>query len=164
MVLGAVLATTLALPRAQARGPKTPRWRSVTITVTCDDKEPALCRGQYGFTVNVDGSFSVGPPPDGEAVTDNLSADELALIAKNAEALSRTSKRAKARCDKGPPPPGAHPTVVLTKADGSTVTVFQGAIAGKGSRCTIGKRETAVELETSLGLLMALHYPLPFPS
>lgn len=167
LVLSTVLAvaavTTLAVPSADARGPKPPRWRSVTINVTCEGKEPALCRGNFGFTVTSDGTFTVGPDGDGNTISEALSADELAMIAKGAEALSRTSTRAKPRCDKGPTDPASNQVVTLTKADGKTLTVYQSAIAGKGARCTVGKRADAIELETALGLLMTLHYPLPFP-
>lgn len=163
-VLTAALATIALVPTASARGPKPPKWKSITITTTCDDKEAELCRGVHGMTINADGSYVVGPAPDGTKLEDNLTADELTTIAKAAEKLSRTSTRAKPLCDKGPINPGGSQTVTLTTAKDKTITVYQSSIAGKGARCTVGNRSTAIELSSTLGLLLTLHYPLPFPS
>jgi hypothetical protein len=155
------LASTLAVPAAGAR-PRPPRWQKINITVTCDDKDPSICRGAYGLTVAADGSYTVGPDPAGAVINDNLSPEELKQIAKNAELLSRTSSRAKVKCDKRAALPGGGQTVTLTTADGKDLTLFQWSVAGKGSRCTVGNRARVIELETGLGLLLALHYPLPF--
>lgn len=162
--LTAALVSTIALPLASARPPKPPRWKTVSITVTCPDTEPALCRGNYGLTISADGSYTVGPEPGGQTISDKLTAEELATIAKTADALARTSSRAKPKCDKRPAAPGASQTVTLTTAADRTFTIFQASIEGKGSRCTVGNRAKVIELETTLGLLLALHYPLPFPS
>jgi hypothetical protein len=162
-LLSAVVVTTALVSTASARGPRPPKWKSVTITTTCDDKEPELCRGIHGLTVNADGSYVVGPEPGGTKIEDNLSADELAAIAKAAEKLAAASSRARPLCDKGPVNPGGTQTVTLTTAKDKTLTIYQSSIPGKGARCTIGKRSIAIELQSTLGLLLTLHYPLPFP-
>ncbi len=160
--LAVAVTSMLALPDASARKPKPPRWKTLTIQVSCEAMMPSACRGHEGFTIAVDGSYTVGPST-ADATTGTLSAAELATVAAAAEALAGTSVRARPTCDKRPGMPGTNTTLILTPRTGKPVTLYQANAMAKGTNCTVGKRPITLRLESAVATLLVAHYPVPFP-
>jgi len=61
-----------------------PAW-TVQLVSTCTTGTADQCVGSYGFSASADGKFQVGPGPQGQLVTGNLTPDELKSLHDNVE-------------------------------------------------------------------------------
>src|SRR5437660_1088978 len=82
-------------------------WRNVHEQTTCEALAPPSCVGAFGFTVRRDGTFVVGPAPDGSVVSGSIPASDLARI--NADVLALDGENQ--QCDSLPTIPGLSDTV-----------------------------------------------------
>jgi hypothetical protein len=136
-------------------------WSQVKEQTTCEALAPAFCVGAFGFTVQNDGRFTVGPADDGSMVSGALSASERAQVASDVALVSADLAGA-SQCDGGGAVPGVSDKVDLVDVTAGTVRVFD--LGGTvGSTCYRGGRDNAVRLHTDLSALMSRYYPRPFP-
>lgn len=72
----------------QARLSKT--WKLKYVT-QCKETPAEECVGKYGFIAKSDGTFQIGPGPDGQIIQGELTADEISQIQKQLSRIQPTS-------------------------------------------------------------------------
>jgi hypothetical protein len=136
-------------------------WVALKEQTTCEALAAAYCVGAFGFTVQNDGRFTVGPADSGSTLTGTLSESERARISSDA-ALVGADLTGSPQCEAGTTVPGTSDEVDLVDARIGPVRVFDrgGTV---GSTCYRGGRDHALQLHSDLSALMARYYPRPFP-
>jgi hypothetical protein len=136
-------------------------WVELKEQTTCEAMAPASCVGAFGFTVQNDGRFTVGPADDGSTLTGTLSEPERARISSDA-ALVGADLAGSPQCEAGSTVAGASDEVDLVDARLGPVRVFdRGGTVGR--TCYRGGRDHALRLHSDLSALIARYYPRPFP-
>jgi hypothetical protein len=136
-------------------------WVQVKEQTTCEALAPAYCVGAFGFTVQNDGRFTVGPAEDGSTLNGALSESERAQLSSDA-ALVGADLAGSPQCDPGTAVAGVSDEVDLLDARIGSVRVFDlGGTVGR--TCYRGGRDHAIQLHTDLATLMSRYYPRPFP-
>jgi hypothetical protein len=127
---------------------------------TCEALNPRLCTGAFGFTVQSDGNFIVGPADDGATVTGSITESERAQLANDAARVSASLTTTPA-CDPTFAIAGVSDRIDFVDSRAGTVPVYELRV---GSVCYRAGREQAMALHTDLAGLMGKYYPRPFPS
>ncbi len=135
-------------------------WNQLKLATTCEALNPRFCAGAYGFAVQNDGHFTVGPAPDGTTSAGSIAASERAQLDQDLAAVI-PSLGAATQCDAGTAVAGISETLELQLSDGSSAAVV--ASQGPGTKCYRGGRDAAVRLDSDFRTIMTRHYPLPFP-
>jgi hypothetical protein len=155
------LAPLLTLGLAGCGSPTTPdsSWVQVEEHTACEALVPRFCVGLFGFTVQSDGTFTVGPADDGTTLTGSLTDSERAQLSSEAAQVSATLTTNPA-CDPAHTIAGIGDRVDFVDSRAGTVPVYQ---LGPGTICYRAGREQAIALHTDLVSLMGKYYPRPFP-
>ena len=137
-------------------------WK-LKFDATCAEGTPAeSCVGAYGFILNQDGSYVVGPGPQGQTWNGTLETAELEKIAEQVEKVTGsvgTLMEGEAPCNE----------IQLEVVRNETVSYARGGEFRDLSRyqpnryCARGDSETTRELHQALLQLVRDHYPTPFP-
>jgi len=156
------IAPLLALASAACGSPSAPDsgWTQVSEHTACEALAPQYCTGAFGFAVQEDGRFTVGPSDSGATLTGTITAVERSRISSDA-ALVSASLTMTALCDEAHTIPGVGDRVDLTDTRAGTIPVYE---AGLGGVCYRAGRDQAVKLHADLSALMAKYYPRPFPA
>jgi hypothetical protein len=145
----------------QQKAPQGPAWQLVyQADAGSNDKTQVV--GAYGFTINADGSYLVGPGPQGETLKGNLSSEEFTAIQTalqpviSGDALAQTQT-----C-------GASQIVAnndtLTFVHQTTKSTFLNK-SMDGTVCANGlDTQTAEDLHDLVVAAASNYYALPFPS
>jgi hypothetical protein len=151
-----------ALSTAACGSPSAPdaNWVEVTEHTTCEALRPQFCLGAFGFTVQNDGHFTVGPGEGGTMVTGTVTEAERARLGVDAALVSATLTTS-ATCEPTQTVPGISDRVDFTDSRVGSVAVYE---VGVGSVCYRAGRDQTVKLHTDLAALMAKYYPSPFPT
>lgn len=137
-------------------------WAQVSERTTCEALLSRFCVGAFGFTVQSDGRFTVGPADDGTTITGALTGTELAALSADATRVS-AGLPGSPQCEPVSSVPGVSDRVELVDLRQGPVLVYD--LGGTpGSVCYRGGREAAIRLHADLGGLLVQHYPRPFPS
>ena len=150
-----------ALALAACGSPSAPDagWLQFAEHTTCEALNPQYCTGGFGFTVQNDGRFSVGPSDSGVTVSGSLTASERAQLSTDAERVS-ASLTANQSCAPAQAVPGVGDRLDFVDSRAGAVRVYE---RGVGGVCYRAGREQAMNLHTDLAALMAKYYPRPFP-
>ncbi len=136
------------------------QWQQVNERTTCEAVDPSHCSGEYGFTVDNQGNFVVGPNPQATTVKGMLTPTEMNQLASLANAMT-------ADINGDPNPvcqavafvPGTSDVVGIAMATGQNFVV-QDTQHGK---CAYGGHVTdATALIDDLDQLRAKYTPSPF--
>jgi hypothetical protein len=136
-------------------------WRQLKETTACEAMNPAYCVGAFGFAVESDGRFTVGPAPDGSSITGVITNSERQQIDADANAVAANLNTGE-ECDTVATVPGSSQSVDLELQDGGSAQVVARGVTF-GSVCYRGGRAAATRLETDLADVMSRYYPRPFP-
>jgi hypothetical protein len=136
-------------------------WVQVAEQTSCEALAPRYCVGGFGFTVESDGHFTVGPAENGARVTGSLSSDERLQLSADVAQVS-AGLPGNAECDAAATVPGSRDQVDLLEARQVSVRVYDlgGTI---GNVCYRGGRAQAARLHADMSALTAKYYPRPFP-
>jgi hypothetical protein len=134
-------------------------WVQVAEHTRCEALSPQYCSGAFGFTVQSDGRFTVGPSDSGVSLAGSLTASERAELSTDAARVSQ-SLTMSAVCDPAPGVAGVGDRVDFTDSRAGAVPVYE---VGIGNVCYRAGRDEASKLHTDLVALMAKYYPRPFP-
>lgn len=138
-----------------------PAWVQVTEHTSCEALLRQYCTGAFGFTVQSDGRFTVGPAENGATLTGALTESERMQVQADVAQVS-SNLAASPQCDLAPTIPGSSDQIDLTDPRLWPVRVYD--LGGTpGNVCYRGARDQAARLHTDLGALMARYYPRPFP-
>lgn len=121
----------------------------------------ASCAGFYGFSVNNNGMYTVGPAPGGVAQIGQIAPSELALINQDATAVANGDLQSASCTAGGAGAPGTSDRIDMMFTDGPTVTVYD-ADGSAGRVCVLGDPASVLRLHTDLQLLLDRYYPVPF--
>jgi hypothetical protein len=156
------LAPSAALVLAACGSPSAPdsSWVQVAEHTSCEALAPQYCTGAFGFTVQNDGRFAVGPSDTGTTVTGSITDAERAQISTDAAQVA-ASLTTTPICDPAQTVPGVGDRVDLTDSRAGTVAVYEVSIGGV---CYQAARDQATKLHADLAGLMAKYYPRPFPA
>jgi hypothetical protein len=137
-------------------------WVQVKEQTTCEALAPAHCVGAFGFTVQNDGRFTVGPADDGSTLNGALSDPERTQISSDVALVVGADLTGSPQCDPATAVAGISDEVDLLDARIGPVRVFDlGGTVGR--TCYRGGRDRAIQLHTDLTALMSRYYPRPFP-
>jgi hypothetical protein len=138
-----------------------PAWAQVTEHTSCEALLRQYCAGAYGFSVQSDGRFTVGPAENGASLTGALTESERMQVSTDVAQVS-SNLAASPQCDPAHSIPGSSDQVDLMDARQGSVRVYD--LGGTpGNVCYRGGREQAARLHTDLATLLAKYYPHPFP-
>jgi hypothetical protein len=160
---GLAAASLLLLSACGMTDPVAPSgsWVLVKEQTTCEALASAYCVGAFGFTVQNDGRFTVGPADDGSTVNGALTASERAQVSSDAS-LVGADLTGSPQCDSTRSVAGVSDEVDLVDPRMGTVRVFD--LGGTpGNTCYRGGRDHAIQLHNDLAALMSRYYPRPFP-
>ena len=156
-----ILAIAAALGGCGATAPSSAStWNQLKLTATCEAMNPRFCVGLFGFAVQSDGHFTVGPAPDGTTVNGSLTVSENSKLAQDLAAVIAGLSAAQ-QCDSGATVPGVSETLELQLPDGSAAQIV--TAQPLGSICYRGGRDAAKRLDADFHAIMTQHYPVPFP-
>ena len=142
-------------------------WLHVSEQTECEAMDPHQCKGAYGFQVNNDGHYIVGPGDNSQSSEGNITPDELNTLSVAANAVATEDlSSGSISCDLSQFIPGINDKVSLTPGTGSEALVYskfylQGNF--RGSDCYAGDRTQALNLHSNLNALMNKYYTVPFP-
>jgi hypothetical protein len=155
------LAPFPALVLAACGSPSAPDagWVQVAEHTTCEVVVPGYCSGLFGFTVQNDGSFKVGPSDNGATLSGMVTDPERAQLSADAGQVSASLTQSPT-CEPGGPVPGVSDRVDFVDSRVGTVPVYETTIQGV---CYRAGRDPTIRLHTDLAALMAKYYPRPFP-
>jgi hypothetical protein len=134
-------------------------WVTVSEHTACEALSPQYCVGAFGFTVQSDGRFTVGPSDDGATLSGNVSSSELLGLQADA-ALVAASLTEASVCNATPTIPGVADRLELTEPGQGAVPVYE---VRAGSTCYRAGRAPTAKLHDDLTALMEIYYPRPFP-
>ncbi len=89
-----------------------PAW-SVNVKSACSGVTDDSCRGQYGFTVDANGAYRVGPAPGGQFIAGQIAGDKLSSLAAQVKAVQDSSAVSTESCEAADSI-SANDTLVLT--------------------------------------------------
>jgi len=139
-------------------------WNQVSEQTECETGTPNSCLGFYGFTVENDGTYEIGPSPSGFVLHGTLNASEFAMINRDATQLSTETLGSDYTCESGQFTPGVQDNVgVLFPGESTGTVVYQQELATQGSNCFLGAGPNALQLHTDMHALLTELYTLPFP-
>ncbi len=135
-------------------------WLQVKEQTSCEALVPAFCVGTYGFSIQNDGRYTVGPAPNGVSLPGALSGSEWTQISADVAALD-ANLPGKQECDESARTvPGVGDRVELLLARRGSMAVYA---LSAGGTCYLGGRDRAIRLHDDLAALMSRYYPRPFP-
>jgi hypothetical protein len=141
-------------------------WLQVKEQTQCEALNPSFCVGTYGFTLRRDGTYVVGPAPDGSVMSGSVPATDRARIDADVSALEGQDQE----CESAVTVPGVVDTVDLTTPNhsptGPTVSLLLVFDLGStpNRTCYVGGRDHVIRLHDDLRALMARYYATPFPA
>ncbi len=161
MRLMRLFARSAALALVACGSPSAPDagWVQVAEHTACEALNPHYCTGLFGFTVQNDGRFTVGPSDNGATLSGSITGSERARLSTDASLVS-ASLTTSPICDPAHTIPGIGDRVDFVDSRVGTVPVYE---VGVGSVCYQAGRDQAIKLHTDLAALMAKYYTLPFP-
>jgi hypothetical protein len=121
---------------------------------------PAYCQGRFGFRVNADGTWLVGPETNGRTVYGRLRESEHRTLKSTAERVLSSVPEPSVECHIHSAIPGVAEDVTLV-AEGRTV-VLRGAGGLLDSACAPGNAAADAALFALADRLMRRYYPRPF--
>ena len=160
LLTGPILVAAGLEPTGAAPGEARGAGPIVTVRVSCEAMVPAYCRGQYGFEARSDGAWRVGPRPDGQVLTGQLSTAEAGRLRAATERALRRAADQPPTCAALGPIPGVRESITVTDRD-RTVT-----LKGVGGRldpsCSPKGATGSTALFALADRLMQRYYPHPF--
>jgi hypothetical protein len=132
----------------------------VTVRVRCEAMLPAYCQGHYGFEVAADGTWRVGPRPDGRVLSGRLQEPEARRLREAAERALGRSSEAPPACAAVGPIPGVSERVSATAGDRTLTLTGGGGRLDPACAATGGREYRA--LFALAHRLMLRFYPHPF--
>jgi len=151
---------TLALAGCGAGGATSMQWQQVGEHTTCEAADPSACSGRYGFTVDNQGNFVIGPNPKGSTIKGVLTTSELGQLTALANTLTADiNVNPNPVCQAVTFAPGSSDVVGIAMATGQSFTL-QDVLHGK---CAFGGHTAdTTALIDDLDQLRAKYYPSPF--
>jgi hypothetical protein len=136
------------------------QWQQVREQTACEAADPSLCSGKYGFVVDIQGNFVVGPNPQARTVKGALTSAEFNQLNSIVNAMTADINGApNPACQAITFAPGSSDTIGLTMVTGQNFVV-QDAVHG---RCAYGGHVAdTTALIDDLDQLRAKYYPSPF--
>lgn len=144
-------------PGQSAQPVSGPAW-TLSLTSTCVDAAQDQCVGKYGFSVNAEGAYQVGPGPQGQLRKGVLTDSELAAIKAQVEASSAIAANGENREENF-----AHvssDTVSLVRPGAAARVLLRNE--GPELIFTVSSTETAHALHAAIHDLANGYYRLPF--
>jgi hypothetical protein len=141
--------------------PNQQQWTSIQQSAVCPNLPNQDCLGFYGFTVNQDGSYQVGPTDLGVMVGGELTSEELAVVNSDLQAVFNTGDGAITNCGSAIPAGGVSITEVSASGSSSLVEAQYDV---PGSYCWEGSEIAITRLILDLGRMLQEYYPNPFPA
>jgi hypothetical protein len=142
---------------------QSPNW-ALSYQATCAANiDQTACPGAYGFTVNADGSYQVGPGPQGQTTTGKLAADDFESITSlTGGVIANTTSVARAETCGGDFSVDADYTLTLSKRNLKKTVILH----KKGADLCSNRfeSETAQSLHTAFVAVVEKYYATPFPN
>ncbi len=139
-------------------------WGLLNEHTTCEALNPEACVGFYGFSVDRNGAYVIGPAPDGEQRTGQLTNGERTSLRNVADPLAASDPSGGSQdCSSSPTVPGVTDTVDMTLSNDIVAPVFTLNVM-PGQTCTQGDSGQAHATHSILNTLMTKYYTVPFPS
>jgi hypothetical protein len=135
-------------------------WTQITEETRCETLPDAVCVGRYGFAIKPDGTFSVGPAPDGSKVAGRIAPDHLRRLAGLIEQILAQPARVRTCERAGMPGVKDHIDIALPGASPERL-YDQGS--NLAETCYAGSPEHVRALHEYMRDLMMRYYPIPFP-
>ena len=107
------------------------------------------------------GSFQVGPAPDGETLTGQLTNAQFTQVAQSANAVASSIANAPQSCPQSDALANPNVQITLTSSDGTQNVVF-----GQPNimMCDNASIQNVMGLKAALDSLLVIYYPVPFPT
>ncbi len=93
-----------------------PAW-TVRLQSACTGVTDNSCRGHYGFSIDANGLYKVGPAPGGQVITGQIAVDKFQTLAAQVKAIEGVSLANAESCD----------TLDDSTSGGDTLTLTQGS-------------------------------------
>ena len=138
-------------------------WTSLSENTSCAVVGADLCAGAYGFSVDMNGNYIVGPSPSGLTLTGQITAAELSALTVDANALAASSPAGSNQsCSTIGVQPGVDDSANITLTSGAVSSYYlQSGTAG--SLCTEGDPGSAQSTYATIHSLLLKYYGVPFP-
>jgi hypothetical protein len=156
-----------ASPTPQKQQVKAPAWK-VSLKSACAGVTDGSCKGQYGFSIDANGSYLIGPAPSGQTLTGQIAADKLADIAAKVNAFGNLSTASAGAENCQLVAEDADAATIAAAADTLTLTQQSGdkvlLLAKDNSSCYEVSDTSAVDgLHHAMSALENASYPAIFP-
>ena len=142
-------------------------WLHVSEQTECEALDPHRCLGAFGFQVNNDGRYIVGPGDNSQKSEGSITPDELNTLSATANAVATEDlSSGSLSCDSSQFIPGINDQIKLLPGSGNESLVYSKFYLQentRGSDCYAGDRTQALSLHSILNTLMKKYYPVPFP-
>jgi hypothetical protein len=149
-----------AMPASAAAQSPESRWSNVSEKTSCEAMNPQQCVGNHGFTVQPDGTYTVGPDEFGTSESGRISSEELDKLNTDADGLLGTYSGAAPNCFLQPGVPGISDQVDLAAGISFSVQAYKKTA---NRLCVEGDSNSALALHDDLHALLLEYYPRPFP-
>lgn len=136
-------------------------WTQITETTRCESEIPSTCPGYYGFTVQNDGTYFVGPSVSGGILFGSLLPSEFERVVEIADPIVSLLSLSPLACTLGTGIPGSSDLVTLLTSDNVQYTLYQQTTT---QYCYMSSAQQATDLDTLMNQLMREYYPTPFPA
>ncbi|MCM2322761.1 MAG: hypothetical protein NDJ90_05830 [Oligoflexia bacterium] len=151
------------MPSQQPELRRQPAW-TLTLNSACASYVDEYCVARHGFKATADGTFEIGPGPQGQVKTGKLEAEELAqletLVRDLSGASALTGRDAESCVDFEEFVPDSQDRITFTR-NGTELTLYR---TEEARTCYQGlSRETNDQLHHAIRTLADKYYALPFP-
>ena len=136
-------------------------WDHVSKASKCGLLQPSVCRGLYGFTVRLDGTYVIGPTKEGEIVTGVLTPSEFQALIADLNPMAVQLNGNSPTCIDSQGNSEISDLVTLTTSDGIPHTIYE---KNGVQYCFQLSDQVASQLNSDLQTLMDKYYPVPFPA
>jgi hypothetical protein len=136
------------------------QWQQVGEQTTCEAANPAICSGRYGFTVDNQGNFVVGPNPQAKTVKGALTTAEFNQLKSLLNVMTADiNGNPNQVCQAMATTPGYSDVIGISMVTGQNFVV-QDVLHGK---CAYGGHVAdTTALIDDMDQLRAKYYPSPF--
>jgi hypothetical protein len=138
-------------------------WKLLKLVSNCDQGEPEACTARYGFTVLSDGSYQIGPGPQGETFSGRLEVAEFKSVSeKITETLGaiRPQVEVSEQCISAEPAKDSKDLVSLSRSSGE-----EDLIRTQGTEFCFKRftADSAAKVHDAIRGLAKKYYRTPFP-
>ncbi|MDR3607429.1 MAG: hypothetical protein P4M08_08615 [Oligoflexia bacterium] len=138
---------------------RAPAW-TAHIQSACTGVADNACRGKYGFSVDANGVYTVGPAPGGQVITGQIASDKFQELAAQVKAIEALSLSNDESCAAVADTNATEDTVTLTHGNTENVVL---AVKQDQSCYEVADTGAVDDLHSTLQALENAYYPDVFP-